>query len=237
MRARNRSTAAGGWRSCLIAAVSMFAACTPVLAHHQPPHEGTNVGVAIPAITHGEMLVVAKYRAQILDLAARQPRTNPTLRRLTGFVSLQHFTCFWGLVPGSLSDETSPFNECSHAYVAGARALLAHMVAMPGDQSSARALEARIETDIASDPAFSVLCSNSNETFDSGIIIGPDWQIAPAHLPTVLTFFVLVVLAAAGFWGFSRFVAATIGLPPNPISGRQRASSFKSKPRDLDRTG
>ena len=47
----------------------------------------------------------------------------------------------------------------------------------------------------------------------------------------------VVVLAAAGFWGFSRFVAATIGLPPNPISGRQRASSFKSKPRDLDRTG
>ena len=176
MRARNRSTAAGGWRSCLIAAVSMFAACTPVLAHHQPPHEGTNVGVAIPAITHGEMLVVAKYRAQILDLAARHPRTNPTLRRLTGFVSLQHFTCFWGLVPGSLSDETSPFNECSHAYVAGARALLAHMVAMPGDQSSARALEARIETDIASDPAFSIPCPKTRSPSAAGC--GP---VAPPH--------------------------------------------------------
>src|SRR6516165_4402812 len=233
MRARNRSTAAGGWRSCLIAAVSMFAACTPVLAHHQPPHEGTNVGVAIPAITHGEMLVVAKYRAQILDLAARQPRTDPTLRRLAGFVNLQHFACFWGLVPGSLSDETSPFNECSHADLAGARALLAHMVGMPGDQSSARVLDARIETEIASDPAFSVLCSNSNETFDSGIIIGPDWRLAPAHLPTVLTFFAFLVLAAAGLWG----VSATIGLPPHPMSGRQQASSFRSKPRDFDRTG
>jgi hypothetical protein len=237
MRGRDSTRAVGGWRSCLIAAVSTIAACTPVQAHHQPPHEGANVGVAIPAITHGEMLVVAKYRAQILDLAARQPRTDPTLRRLTGFVSLQHFACFWGLVPGSLSDETSPFNECSHAYVAGARALLAHMVAMPGDQSSARALEARIETDIASDPAFSVLCSNSNETFDSGIIIGPDWQIAPAHHPTVLTFFALLVFAAAGLWGASRFVRATVGRPPNRISERQRASSFKSKPHDLDRTG
>jgi hypothetical protein len=191
----------------------MFAACTSVWAHHQPPHEGANIGVAIPAITHGEMLVVAKYRAEILDLAARKPRTDPTSRRLTGFVSLQHFACFWGLVPGSLSDETSPFNECSHAYVAGARALLTHMVAMPGDQSSARALEARIKTEIASDPAFSVLCSNSNETFDSGIIVGPDWQIATAHLPTVVTFFALVVLAAVSFWGLSRFVR----LPANEV--------------------
>jgi hypothetical protein len=212
MRGRNRISAVGGWRSCVIAAVSMLAACTPVWAHHQPPHEGTTVGVAIPAITHGEMLVVANYRAQILDLAARQPRTDPTLRRLLGFVSLQHFACFWGVVPGSLSDETSPFNECSHADVAGARALLAHMVAMPGDQSSARTLEGRIETELASDPTASMLCANSSETFNSGIIIGPDWQLAPAHLPTVLTSFALVVLAAAGFWGVSRFVRALAGI-------------------------
>jgi hypothetical protein len=204
---RGRNTTVGGWRSRLIAAVAMLAACTPVRAHHQPPHEGATIGVAIPAIGHGEMSVVAKYRGPILDLAARQPRTDPTLRRLAGFISLQHFACFWGLVPGSLTDETSPFNECSHAYVAGARALLAHMVAMPGDQSSARALEARIETELASDPLFSALCSNSGETFDSGIIIGPDWQLAPAHLPTVLTFFALAGVLAAGLWallGWSR---------------------------------
>jgi hypothetical protein len=216
MRGRNGTTAVGGWRSCLFAVVSMVAASTPVWAHHQPPHEGANIGVAIPAITHGEMLVVAKYRVQILDRAARQLRTDPTLRRLVGFVSLQHFACFWGLVPGSLSDETSPFNECAHADVAGLRALLAHMVEMPGDQSSARALKARIETELASDPAFSVLCSNSGEAFDSGIVIGPDWQLAPAHLPTILTFFALVVLAAAGFWGVSRSVPVKIGLIPRP---------------------
>jgi hypothetical protein len=208
MRRPKGTNAVSGWRSCLIA-VSLLAPCTPVGAHHQLPHEGATIGVAIPAITHGEMLVVGKYRDRILDLAARQPRTDPTLRRLAGFVSLQHFACFWGLVPGSLSDETSPFNECSHADLAGARALLAHMVGMPGDQSAARALEARIDTEIASDPAFSVLCSNSNQAFDSGIIIGPDWQLAPAHLPTVLTFVASVALAAAGLWGISRFISAT----------------------------
>ena len=220
MRGRNRTTAVGGWRRHLIAVVSMLATSTPVWAHHQPQHEGANVGVAIPAITHGEMFVVAKYRVQILDLAARQPRTDPTLRRLAGFVNLQHFACFWGLVPGSLSDETSPFNECSHAYVAGARALLAHMIEMPGDQSLARALKARIETEVASDPAFSVLCSNSSEAFDSGIVIGPDWQLAPAHLPTILSFFALVVLAAAGFWGVSRSVPMKIGSIPRPTIHR-----------------
>ena len=219
MRACNSATAVGRWRSALIA-IAMLPASAPVCAHHQSPHEGAIVGIAIPAITHGEMLVVAKYRAEILDLAARQPRTDPTLRRLVGFVSLQHFACFWGLVPGSLSDEASPFNECSHADVAGARALLMHMVAMPGDQSSARALAARIETDVASDPAFSALCSNSAQSFDSGMVIGPDWQLAPAHLPTVLTSFALLVLATAGLWSVFRLVPTSIGLGPHPKTRR-----------------
>jgi hypothetical protein len=77
MRGRNATAAVGGWRSCLIAVVSTLAASTPVWLHHQPSHEGATFGVAIPANTHAEMLVVAKYRVQILDLAARQPRTDP----------------------------------------------------------------------------------------------------------------------------------------------------------------
>jgi hypothetical protein len=197
-------------RLCL-AAVAMLAACTPVLAHHQLSHERPTIGVAIPAITHGEMQVVAKYRGAILDLAARQPRTDPTLRRLAGFVSLQHFACFWGLVPGSLTDETSPFNECSHAYVAGARALLLHMVAMPGDQSEAKALEARIETEIASDPVASQLCLNSSQVFDSGIVIAPDWQLVPAHMPTVLTLLALMAATAAGVWWYTLSFSARTG--------------------------
>jgi hypothetical protein len=166
------------------------------------------------------MLVLAKYRARILDLAARRPRADPTLRRPVRFVSLQHFACSWGLVPGSLSDETSPFNECYHADLAGARALLAHMVEMPGDQSSARALKTRIERELASDPAFRVLCSNSSEAFDGGIVIGPNWRLAPAHLPTILTVFALVVLAACGFWGVSRSIPVKIGLIPRPTIHR-----------------
>ena len=191
-----------GW-SCMLAATLAVLAATPALAHHQKSSDGPIRGVAIPPISHGEMPVVAKYRRQILDLAARQAVTDPTLRRLTGFVNLQTFACFWGLVPGSLADEKSPFNECSHAYLAGARALLAHLAAMPGNQPAAKALESRINAEIANDPGAAAICSNSNQAFDSADVIGPDWQLAPLHAPTVLTFsafalLVAIVLVAAG---------------------------------------
>jgi hypothetical protein len=187
-----------------------MAAVIPAAAHHRgAPHDGPALGVAIPAISHGEMLVIAKYRTLILDLAAQQPVTDPTLRRLEGFVSLQYFACFRGLVPGSLSDESSPFNECSHAYLAGTRALLAHMAEMPGDQSAAKALQERINAEIASDPAFGAFCSNSQEVFDSAAIVTPDWTMIPAHPPTVLTFsaFTLLISAGAGavFYRSRRF--------------------------------
>ena len=174
------------WQIPLI--VVSILAITPACAHHQSATDGPIRGVAIPAMTHGEMPVVARYRSQVLDLPARQPVTDPTLRRLTGYISLQTFACFWGLVPGSIADETSPFNECSHAYLAGVKALLAHMTDMPGDQSAAKTLQARMDAQIAHDPTASAICSNSTQTFDSADIIGPDWQLALTHPPTVVTF-------------------------------------------------
>jgi hypothetical protein len=215
------------WRSCLIAA-AMLAVCAPALAHHQP-HEGPKVGVAIPAITHGEMLIVARYRANILDLAAREPRTDSIFRRLAGFVSLQHFACAWGLIPGSLTEEASPFNECSHADIAGTRALLLHMVAMPGNQSEAKALQARIDADLASDPVASQLCSNSSESFDSATIIWPDWQLAPGDLPTVLTFCATLALVSAGCWGVSRLVNSSSGQRATATKRIEQTDHFASR--------
>lgn len=196
----------------LLAGLTVIAPYIPAAAHHRSaPRDGTVLGVAVPAITHGQMLVLAKYRATILDLAARQPVTDPTLRRLEGFISLQYFACFRGLVPGSLSDELSPFNECAHAYLAGTRALLAHMAHMPGDQSAAKALQERINAEIASDPIYGSFCSNSEQVFDSAIIVPPDWTMFTSHPPTVLTFaaFTLLVSAGAGavFYRLWRFKA------------------------------
>jgi hypothetical protein len=192
MRAVQQKQVTRGWRFWLAAILSMLV-MAPAFAHNAAS-DGPIVGVAIPAIAHGEMSVVAGYRKQVLDLAARQAVTDPTFRKLSGFVSLQYFACFWGLIPGGLSDENSPFNECSHAYLAGIRSLLAHMTGMPGNQVPARELEAHLVAEIASDPAYGVLCSNSSETFDSAVVIGPDWRLAPAHRPTVLTFAAVLVL-------------------------------------------
>jgi hypothetical protein len=185
-------------RSCWLAATLVMLLAAPASAHHRKPNDGPIRGVAIPAISHGEMPIVASYRRQILDLADRQPATDPTLRRLAGFVSLQFFACFRGLVPGSLADEQSPFNECSHAYLAGTRTLLAHMTEMPGNQSAAKELQAHIDAELAADPGALAVCSNSSQTFDSADVIGPDWQLAPRHAPTVMTFLALAMLFATG---------------------------------------
>lgn len=105
MKERARTPAVSRWRFHFITVVSLaLAVCAPAWAHHQRVREGPSAGVAIGAISHGEMPIVAKYRARILDLAASEPRTDPTLRRLAGFISLQYFVCFWGLIPGSLTD-------------------------------------------------------------------------------------------------------------------------------------
>jgi hypothetical protein len=54
-------------------------------------------------------------------------------------------------------------------------------------------------------------------------LVGPDWQLAPANLPTILTFFAFVVLTAVGFWGVSRSIPAKIGLIPRPKVSRSGA--------------
>lgn len=193
------------WRPYFVIALLMLfmlSIPTPSSAHHQKAGGGAAIGMAIPSVAHGEVL--AEYRAQILDLAAKQPRTDITLRRLAGFVEMQYFVCFWGLVPGSLSDEESPFNECSHAYVAGAHALLTHMAEMPGDQSAARALAARIEAKLASDPMSGTLCSNSTKDFDIGVIVKPNWQLIATHPPTVLALTAALVVTTVGLWGAFR---------------------------------
>lgn len=217
-------------RLWVFAGVAALASVTPAEAHHRGvAHEGPAIGVVIPAISHGEMQIIAKYRTRILDLAVGQPVTDPTLRRLAGFVSMQYFACFRGLVPGSVSDESSPFNECSHAYLAGTRALLAHMVEMSGDQSAAKALQERINAELASDPAFGALCSNSQEVFDSGIIVTPDWTIVLAHRPTVRTLsaFVLFIAAAVAAlfywrWRASKFAAAAAFVRRTALLSRRK---------------
>jgi len=151
-------------------------------------------GIPLESLAHGQMMVVSRYRSEILDLADRQTHTDTTFRRLLNYGNIQYAYCLWGLIPGSLTDEDSPFNECSHAYLAAAKALLAHMEKMPAARPDAGELISRIDADMVRGGASWVLCQYSAEQFSTGELVAPHWHDIVFHAPSLLTF--LVVLLA-----------------------------------------
>lgn len=198
MTRRLELVAPAKWQHRLSALILMLTICTPVWAHHQMPRTSRIKGLEIPAIAHGEMLVIAKHRSEILDLANRLPNSDQIVRQLMSFVGLQHLICFWSLVPGSLTEDESPFNECSHAALAGTRALLTHMTEMDSEQPAATALLAQIDAEILNDPVASAVCANSGENFETGTLVRPDWSLVWNHPPTLLSLFGFAASVAAG---------------------------------------
>jgi hypothetical protein len=186
----------------------LLASPLPAWAHSRAP-SAPGDGIAIPNLTHGQMAVIAGYRAAILDLAARQSRTDPVLRRLRNFADIQHTYCLWGMVPGSLGDERSPFNECTHAYLAATQALLLHMRAIGGDPAGpANALAARIETDMLRNSASLVLCRHSGEAFNTADIISPRWSEIPSHTGSLASLALLAFVVSCTIGFLRRMTAA-----------------------------
>ena len=175
-----------------------LASSSPAWAHHrEAPRDAATDGIAIPDLLHGQMAAIAASRAAILDLAARQTPTDRVMRRLETFINLQFSACLWGLVPGSLQDEDSPFNECAHAHLAATRALLLHLQGMPGDRAPARALLAAVELDMLKSQAPLAMCRYSGQAFNTAEVIHPAWKDIPFH-PTSLASFLGLALAAIG---------------------------------------
>ena len=169
----------------------------PAWAHREATgRQAPTNAIVIPNLTHGQMAVIASNRAAILDLAARQMPTDPTMRRLEAFINLQFFECMWGMIPGSVEDEDSPFNECTHAYLAATRALLLHLQTMPGDRTAVQALIAKIEREMLEHNASLILCRYSDEPFNTANRISPHWANIPRHLPSLATFMALLVLTS-----------------------------------------
>jgi hypothetical protein len=191
-------------RICLQIAVAVLLGALPISAwaHREATgREAPADSIAIPNLSHGQMAVIANNRAAILDLAARQIPTDPTMRRLEGFISLQYFDCLWGMIPGSVEDESSPFNECSHAYLAATRALLLHLQTMPGDRAPVQALIAKIEREMLDNSASLILCRYSDEPFNTAERITPRWRDIPFHLPSLMTFAGLMLLVSCACIG------------------------------------
>jgi hypothetical protein len=169
----------------------------PVLAHHRSTGEAVIAGgIRIPSLTHGQMVVIAENKAAILRLAERQAHADGVLKRLLNFVNIQFSFCLWGLVPGSFTDDSSPFNECSHAYLASTRSLLVHMQET-ADSRPVDALVAKIDREMLQNNASLTLCRYSDESFSTAQVIYPHWSDIPFHLPTLLTFSSLALMGAS----------------------------------------
>ncbi len=195
------------WPSRFFAPVANFFLATALLvmvATSAQAHSWSSAppppGIQIPSLTHGQMAVVARYRGDILALAQAQIVTDPTFRRLYNHGNLQYTYCLWGLMPGSLSDEESPFNECSHAYLAAAKALLTYMATMPSAERDAKALISDIDADMVRSGASWILCQFSGETFSTGAVIEPRWRDVLFHLPSLAVLVATIGALIAAGW-------------------------------------
>jgi hypothetical protein len=160
-------------------------------------------GIEISSLTHGQMAVISRYRGAILAMAGRHYPPDDTLRRLANYAEIQRFWCFWGLMPGSVTDEASPFNLCAHAYLAAGRdALLRLQKLRPADRNL-QALVHRIEADMIGSGASLILCEYSAGGFNTAQLIRPDWSKLLQHMPS------LAMLGLAGT-GVSSLIALAL---------------------------
>jgi hypothetical protein len=154
-------------------------------AHGRMAASASRAGVNIPSLSHGEMAVLDTYRGEILDIAAGIKRTDPTFRTLLNYGAIEFSFCLWGVAPATIRDEDSPFNECAHAYLAAAKALLLHMRAMPGQGLRAGELVSRIDAEMAATGAAFIGCQYSAESFNAAEFVTPHWENLIGHRPSL----------------------------------------------------
>lgn len=155
---------------------------------HRSNAPARNDGVAIPTLTHGQMMVVAPHFGAIRALADRVIFDDLTFRKLNNYINLQYAACLWGLIPGSLTDEDSPFNECSHGYLSAAQALLRHMKSLKTVGVEADLLYDQISLEMLMSQTAAVLCRYSDEPFNSADVESPHWSDIPNHRPSLIAF-------------------------------------------------
>ena len=186
----------------LIAALFMLGT-SPTQAHRISARSGPHLeGVSIPSLTHGQMAVIANNLSAIRALASARIGFDLTTWRLEDYLNLQSFACLWGIVPGSITDEESPFNECAHAYLAAGRALLLQLNREPDASHKAiDALISKIEVEMLADGASMNLCRYSDEPFNTNEVIWPHWGMIPFHPLTAMLATVAFVALGVAAWG------------------------------------
>jgi hypothetical protein len=183
----------------VLVAVLFMLASSASQAHRIATRDGPPpAGVSIPSLTHGQMAVLRDNLPAIRALGSARLGFDLTTWRLEDYLNLQSFACLWGIVPGSITDENSPFNECAHAYLAAGRALLLQLNREPkADHKSIDALTSKIEVEMLADGASLNICRYSDEPFNTNEIIWPHWGMVPYHTPTLAAFGVVFGLVSS----------------------------------------
>lgn len=181
-----RSVVAISLHSISVALAIALSIASDAAAHSGGIPKGPDRGIRIAAITHGQMQVLARYSGTILDLAGRQRGTDESFRRVLNYAHVQKTYCAHGLMPGSISDETSPFNQCSHAYLAATRDVLRRMGALPSRSPSVDDLLHRIDVEMLENGAALALCQYSGEFFNTALTLEPDWSTVLFHPPSLV---------------------------------------------------
>ena len=183
--------------ACLIP-LMLFLSVAQTSAHRAGgPRDAS--GIPITAISHGEMAIIQRHQSDIFALAEQSRAVDHDFLTIVRYGRLQYADCLWGLVPTSISDEASPFNECSHAYLAAAKEVLLRMRAMPDVASRAGEIASRVSYEAALEGAAFIGCVYSGEGFNTADLVRPQWHDVPLHVPTML--------ALAGAFGFLPLVA------------------------------
>lgn len=181
-----------------------FASAASALAHRTDGPRNLT-GIPITAITHGEMAIIDRHVSDIFALSGSVRNADKNFLTLSRYAQLQFADCLWGLVPMGISDEESPFNECSHAYLAAAKELLLKMQNLPAVAREANEITSRISYEAALEGAAFVGCIYSGEGFNTADRVRPQWHDVPFHPPTLLT-----LAGAFGFLPLMAFVGSRL---------------------------
>jgi hypothetical protein len=158
-------------------------------------------GFAIPSIDHAAMQVIAPFRDRIVILARGAASGDAELSARLLHNQMQAANCLWLMVPGSLTDEDNPFNECAHADMAGLKAMVERMSLIPQTEEAARTLISDLDHDMVLAGTSFVLCAFSRENFNTASQVRPDWLAAVSYLAKRHWL-------GLSFWAFSLFLAA-----------------------------
>ncbi|WP_132568724.1 hypothetical protein [Rhizobium sullae] len=186
---------------------ALFLSVTGSALAHSSNSAGSHAGIPIPEISHGEMAVMAKYRDRIIDLASRATDTNEPFRRVLNYARIQYSYCFWGRMPGSVTDERSPFNECAHAYLAATKAVLIAMGDMPREADAASAIITDADVEMVRRGLSLITCRFSGETFNTANVVRPRWSEIPMHAASMAWLSALMGILLGVFFAAKRLLS------------------------------